>query len=113
MKNYNVRNIEILSNTINVQSVKSNKAGVIQAIFYKGGTIVANDLKVTVDNPCALMLRKASDNVFDVFFSDPSQKLKSLSITVEYGKNKKEHSFGLFAEDNVYRGKTHQTQLLF
>lgn len=113
MKNYNVGNIEILSNTVNVQSVKNNKTGVIQAMFYKGGTIVANDLKVTVDNPCALMLRKSADNVFDVFFSDPSHNLKSLSITVEYGKNKKEYSFGLFTEDNVYRGKTHQTQLLF
>lgn len=113
MKNYDMKNIKILANTVNVQSVKNSKTDVIQAIFYKGGTIVADDLKVTVDNPCALMLRKTSENVFDVYFSDPSHKLRSLSITVEYGKNKKEYSFSLFDEDNVHRGKTHQAQLLF
>lgn len=113
MKNYAIKDIKILSNTADVQSIGNSNTNVIQAIFYKKGDIAMNDLKVTVDNPCALMLRKTSENVFDIYFSDPSHKLKSLSITVEYGNKQKEYSFKLFNDDGVYRGKMHQTQLIF
>lgn len=113
MKNYDLKKIEILANTTDVQSVRNSQTDVIQALFYKKGVIATDDLKITVDNPCALMLRKTSEKVFDIYFSDPSHKLKSLSITVEYGNQKKEYSFGSFNADNVYQGKTHQAQLVF
>ena len=111
VKNYDIRDIKILANTTEIQSVGNSKTNVIQAMFYKKGTIAMNDLKITVDNPCALMLRKISENVFDIYFSDPSHKLKSLSITIEYGDKKKEYFFSSFDEDNVHRGKTHLAQL--
>lgn len=113
MKNYDIKKIKILANTTDVQSVKNDKTGVIQAIFYQAGTIVAENLKVTVDNPCALMLRKKGGDIIDIHFSDPSHQLKNLSVAVEYKNNKKQFTFSSFNEDGAHRGKTHQVQLLF
>ena len=113
MKNYDIKKIKILANTTNVQSVQNNKTGVIQAIFYQAGTIVAEELKITVDNPCALMLRKKGEEIVDIHLSDPSHQLNNLSVAVEYKNKKKEFTFGLFNEDSSHRGKTHQIQLLF
>lgn len=112
MKNYNIKDTEIIANSANVQAVQDVANNMIQAMFYQKGSISANGIKVSVDKPCALMLQKSGSN-FELYFSDPSHKLSSLTVTVEYNNSQKSYTYDAFGEDSAYKGKTHHTQLAF
>lgn len=112
MGNYK-NNIEIISNTPDVQAVCNSDKSEIQAVFYNGGVIEVQGIKITVDNPCALMIKKESEKMFNLCFSDPSHRLKSLSVNLEYNGKSQTYSFSDFNSDNIYKGITHQAQLSF
>ena len=112
MKNYNIKDTEIIANSADVQAVQDVANNMIQAMFYQKGSISTNGIKVSVDKPCALMLQKSGSN-FELYFSDPSHKLSSLTVTVEYNNSQKSYTYDAFGEDSAYKGKTHHTQLAF
>lgn len=86
MGNYNTSNIKILSNTSSVQAVKHNGLNMLQIIFHTAGTIVdsVSQLKITVDNPCALLVKNVGTNKIVISVSDPSQSLSSLNIYTNF-----------------------------
>lgn len=112
MAGYNVVNFKIVVNQPEVQAVQSVSGKKIQAMFYAAGSIETEDgLKITVDQPCAVMLQETGADTYNLYFADPAHKLSRLTVAVEKGNKKAQYTYGQFAADNVYKGKTHQTVL--
>lgn len=112
MRTYAEGNINIAANNATVQAVNMKDMSTIQVIFYKKGELSLDDMVISVDNPCTLMLKKSGTS-YQVYFSDPSHRLKSLSVDVTYNGKTKGFSYGSFSSDNVYKGITHETVLPF
>ena len=107
MRNYDVSNMEILSNTENVQAVRDRTTGVVQIIFYKGATLNFDNTEGAVDSGCALIL-KDYKTVFDVYISDPSHNVKQLTLRIKRsGKEASETLNTLFSNDGNHKGKSH------
>ncbi|MEX2396918.1 MAG: polysaccharide lyase family 8 super-sandwich domain-containing protein, partial [Balneolales bacterium] len=79
----NNRNIEILSNTPEIQAVKNNKLGLYQIAFYKSGEVeIGNGSKVRMDSQGMAMLKMQGNQIEELTISDPSRKLSRISVTV-------------------------------
>lgn len=110
MKSYN-NMVKVIANTPELQAVSNKDASTVQAVFYQAGNFILGNLTVTVNQPCALMIKKAGEKEYRLFFSDPARKLKSLRIRLEQDGQSKEYMFDGFNMDNAYKGITHQTSL--
>lgn len=113
MRDYDAKSTEIVANTKDVQAVRDATTGTVQALFYRKGSITAGGMKVTADTPCALMLQTNAAGGLDLYFADPSHQLRSLTVTIDKNNSRATFTYDAFADDNVYRGKTHQAQLTF
>lgn len=111
MSRFNVQDYRIVANCSDVQAVTDGKNKLLQALFYQAGSVSTDELKVTVDKPCALMIQEMDGKSYKLFFSDPSQRLNQLTITIEVNGKKGQYTFDQFAGDGVSKGKTHQTVL--
>ncbi|MCK5277114.1 MAG: chondroitin lyase, partial [Cyclobacteriaceae bacterium] len=79
----NNRDIEIISNTSEIQAVKNNKLGICQIAFYKSGEVeISNGLKVRMDSQGMAMLTMRGNRIEKLTISDPSRKLSRILITV-------------------------------
>ena len=77
--------ISVISNTPEIQAVKNKDLGVIQIVFYKKGSIALDhDLKVSVEEPCILMLKMDNDTVQRISVADPTTKLTSIQIAINH-----------------------------
>ena len=77
------RSIEILSNTSDIQAVKSNKLGMSQVAFYKAGEVeISSGYKVRMDSQGMVMLKMQGNRIEKLTISDPSRKLGRILITV-------------------------------
>jgi chondroitin AC lyase len=119
------RNVEILSNTAEIQAVLNNKLGISQIAFYRAGEVeIKKGLKLKMDSPGMAMLRMHGEQVKELTLSDPSRKLSRLMVTLTGNYDARaEHFFTLSDsdEDNtmiivdlpqgVYAGKSVTIQL--
>jgi len=79
----NNRNIEIISNTEELQAVKHKKLGIIQMAFYKSGEFqIAKNKKIKMDSQGMAMLKMTGENITTVTVSDPSRSLAKILITL-------------------------------
>jgi len=79
----NNRHIEIISNTSDIQAVKSNKLGIIQLAFYRAGEVEISDgSKFRMDSQGMAMLKMKGNRIGELSVSDPSRKLSRMMITV-------------------------------
>jgi chondroitin AC lyase len=79
------RNIHIVANTEKAQIVEHTKLGLIQMICYEAGTYTVGKLKVTVDKPCALMLRTHDKENLTLHVADPGQTRSLIHVEVRHG----------------------------
>ncbi len=70
--------IEILSNTPELQAVRDKKAGLTGIVFWEAGSYG----DITVDKPMIVMMEEA-DGKIKISASDPTQKLSEANITVK------------------------------
>ena len=73
MQSYNSQNdITIVENTKDVQAVVHTGLDILQIIFHKegGGTLQYNDIVVTADQRCAMMLTDLTSTKVNVYISD-------------------------------------------
>jgi chondroitin AC lyase len=97
----NNRNIEILSNTSDIQAVKHNQPGICQIAFYKSGEVeIAKDFKVRMDSQGMAMLKMDRNRVKELTVSDPSRKLSRILVTVSGIYNSKGENFMTFANNS-------------
>lgn len=79
----NNRNIEIISNTSDIQAVINNKLGICQIAFYKAGEVeISNGFKVRMDSQGMAMLKMGGSRIEKLTIADPSRKLSRIMITV-------------------------------
>ncbi len=79
----NNRNIEILSNTSDLQGVKHSKLGIIQLAFYKAGEVeIGNGQKVKMDSQGMAMLKMEGNKVKELTVADPSRNLSRVLVTL-------------------------------
>ncbi|MEN9884436.1 MAG: hypothetical protein RLZZ420_1653 [Bacteroidota bacterium] len=79
----NNTHIKILSNTGQIQSVWHAKLGMLQAAFYRAGTLqVTTGLQVKLDSQGMVMLKAAGNRISSVTVSDPSRMLLRINLTI-------------------------------
>lgn len=77
-------------NTKLVQAVTHKKLKITEAIFYNAGSLaIVNGPCISVDSPCAVLIDR-SVNPMKVTVSDPNQTTASVTLSIDYGKNKSE-----------------------
>jgi chondroitin AC lyase len=76
--------VQIISNTADVQAVRHQVQGILQAAFYSAGTATANapGWTLTVDQPCAVCLTETRDGV-RLAVSNPRNLPLSLIVTLD------------------------------
>ncbi len=74
---------EILSNTTELQAVWHNELKILQAAFYKPGSVETPEgLKLAVTQPCSIMVRLYDDGTYSIHASDPQQRVVRTSVTL-------------------------------
>ena len=97
----NNRDIEIISNTSELQAVKSNKLGICQLAFYKAGEVeISNGFKFRMDSQGMAMLKIKGNRIEELTVSDPSRKLSRMIITVPDIYNASGGNFVAFPNNN-------------
>jgi chondroitin AC lyase len=88
------RNIEILSNTRELQAVKHIGLQILQAVFYKAGTIqVSEKLKLVCDNPGIVMLKLNGEKVTEISVADPNRELGKFHLSISLKAEKSGDNF--------------------
>jgi chondroitin AC lyase len=77
------RQIEILSNSSEIQAVRNNKLDMYQMAFYKSGEVALADGSIfSMDSQGMAMLKMQGTRIEELTVSDPSRKLSRISVTV-------------------------------
>ncbi|HSC38842.1 MAG TPA: polysaccharide lyase family 8 super-sandwich domain-containing protein, partial [Chitinophagaceae bacterium] len=94
MDAYDTTAIKIISNTSAVQAVKHSGLKMLQIIFHTAGTLVDSSahLKITVSNPCALLIKNTDSSRIAVSIADPTQLLTGITLTVNFSYTGISHS---------------------
>lgn len=69
--------VEVLINTPKIQAVRQNKLGITGIVFWEAGEFEG----ITVSHPMIIMVRD-TDMGYELAVSDPTQKLKKATITI-------------------------------
>ncbi len=93
----NEDNVEICSNTEKLQAVYNKKSDILQAVFYEAGEVSAeNGLKIRVDKPCIIMVRKIN-GAYQITMQNPENE----NISVSFAINKKLNNMTYNAETGM------------
>ncbi len=88
------RNIEILTNTSEIQAVKHMKLEISQIAFYKAGEVeISNNTKVRMASQGISMIKMKGNKIEELSVSDPSRKLSRIEITVSGIYNSKGNNY--------------------
>ncbi|WP_217603345.1 polysaccharide lyase family 8 super-sandwich domain-containing protein [Chitinophaga sp. GbtcB8] len=82
MQAYNLSAIKITANADTIQAVRHRGLKMIQAIFYKAGTLTDSAWSVTVDKPCAVLLKNIDSAVVSLSIADPSQQANAVLVSL-------------------------------
>ncbi|MDR2468989.1 MAG: polysaccharide lyase beta-sandwich domain-containing protein [Tannerella sp.] len=75
--------VDILSNTSGLQAVRHRKLEIVQAVFYRNGTIrLPDELQVEMDSPGIIMLKTNGATVKEISVADPSRKLGKIHFRI-------------------------------
>jgi chondroitin AC lyase len=83
LKNYNRSTIQVLKNTAELQAVKHSGLDMLQAVFYKAGTLVASGLSLQVDRPCTVYIKDLSAKSPTLYIADPAQENASIKVLIK------------------------------
>ncbi len=74
--------VEIVSNTPEIQAVYHKKLDILQAVFYEEGELtMSNGMKIGVDTPCILMLKRQEGGVA-ISVQNPRNEYAQIGITI-------------------------------
>src|SRR5690606_14528808 len=76
---YDMSVVNIIENTTAIQAVYHKALNMLQVVFYQAGTVNFQGKSVTVDRPCALMIKKGGD----VTISNPSQTYSNVLVNIK------------------------------
>lgn len=80
---YSKRNIEILSNTPELQVVKNKALGIVELVFYKSEEInLSEKVKLSSDSPGIIMVKLAGDQILEISANDPNRELRKMHLSI-------------------------------
>lgn len=71
---YNTQEIKIESNTPELQAVSCAALDMIQAVFYRPGTLAYGNIKIQAEKPCTVLVKGISTESPEIVVTDPAQK---------------------------------------
>jgi chondroitin AC lyase len=74
--------LNILCNTNAMQAVSCPELNILQVVFYRAGTLHDGKTMISVNEPCVLMLKKTNTGNSEILIADPTQKLKTIIVTI-------------------------------
>lgn len=81
--NASKNNVEVLSNTPEIQAVKNSALNIVQIVFYQAGEIqLSENLKLVSYNPGIVMIKMNDENVSEISVADPNRELGRMHISV-------------------------------
>lgn len=83
LKRYNRSMIQVLKNTDELQAVKHTGLDMLQAVFYKAGTLAANGLSLRVDQPCTVYIKDLNGKNPTLYIADPGQESATISVLLK------------------------------
>ncbi|KQM69428.1 hypothetical protein ASE74_05375 [Pedobacter sp. Leaf216] len=83
LKKYNRSMIEILKNTDEIQAVKHTGLNMLQAVFYKPGTLNADGLSLRVDQACTVYIKNINGKNPTLYIADPAQQNASINVLLK------------------------------
>lgn len=87
-------NVNILTNTPNVQAVEHRLLGICQAVFYKAGKVeYSNGFMLKSDGPAIVMLKKEGERVAAITVSDPNREAGKIHLSVSAKIDKEGEGF--------------------
>ncbi len=105
--NISKNNIQILSNTPNVQAVKNRNLNIVQAVFYEDGEVqIAKDLKLISDNQGVIMIKTNGDDITEMSVADPSRKLRKMHFSLSTKKEQIGNNFNM-----IWNERTNMTDV--
>jgi len=97
-------NIKVLANNNQMQAVANNALQMLQVCFYQPQSLSYKELKITVDQPCLVLVKATNTKTPEIWIADPSQKLTELTATVQL--NNKPVTKRIILPDGESRGKS-------
>ena len=73
--------VTIISNTDKIQAVKNDNISYF-VLYEPGEFTVLNDIKMSSNAPCMIMIKFKDANIQSITVSDPSRKLKTIELTI-------------------------------
>ncbi|TBO44239.1 polysaccharide lyase 8 family protein [Pedobacter kyonggii] len=83
LKKYNQSMIQVLRNTDELQAVKHTGLDMLQAVFYKAGTLAANGLSLQVDQPCTVYIKDLNGKSPTLYIADPAQENATITVLLK------------------------------
>ena len=77
---YNTENIEILENNASMQVVHHKTLDIWQMVFFEAGTFTSQELSVSVDKACVLMLKDIKTPKAIMHIADPAQSKSVITV---------------------------------
>ncbi|MFC2090495.1 polysaccharide lyase family 8 super-sandwich domain-containing protein [Bacteroidota bacterium] len=77
------REVEILANNRDFQAVKHNDLGIIQAVFFRAGSVqIGEGRTLVMDGPGALIMKLNGKEIIEITVADPSRSVARLHFSV-------------------------------
>lgn len=101
-------NIEIAANTAEMQVVRHKESGIWGMVFHKAGTFRHQDIRVTVDKPCVLMVKRDDKQTASLHIADPGQTESDIQVSLSLpGVSEKSQTLVCsFKGSGIYAGAT-------
>lgn len=108
MNSYDISNIEILSNTSEIQAVKDKKANILQIIFTKAGKFAHDGMTIEVDEGVAIILKNIGKPEVTMHIADPGQNRMPITVQtlIPSVSEKRKETICDFSGTGRYAGKT-------
>ena len=86
MAAYNTSGIQILANSDSIQAVKHTGLGILQAAFYKGGSMLdsSSGMRIQLDRPAVAMVKNVGGSTVQVTVADPTHNLVVVNLAVTF-----------------------------
>lgn len=84
LKAYDTSNVEIVSNSADLQAVYNKPLDMLQAVFYQAGSVTCGNATLTTDTSGVILVKGLSSGKPEMIAIDPTQKVKEVKAEVTY-----------------------------
>jgi len=80
--------VKVVSNSSKTQAAYTPEKDICQVVFHEPATLSFDDIKITADKACIVLVQNLKKGSPVIFTADPTQKLKTIEVKLERGKAK-------------------------